>query len=255
MAGFDPIAAGFIPAGAAPGNTAPATGGTEPPPVAAANPPGFEDLIKAQVARQNAMNDRAQNYASDMFPLLKAKQELGIAPTGHGSEAAYNISSLMRTYTPEWAQKALSTFTPVMTPEQTDAYAQANKYLTMAQLGVQGAGRSDAGLSTAGQASPSVTIPNAAAKIVVDNMIGLRRMEHDQALQWQQSGLPIQALQGFVTGFQTKVDPRVYIWDQYTPEQRSKIASKMKPAQYRSFMQQVDAADRRGIYNTFGMDQ
>ncbi len=265
MADFDPLAAGGIPAGPLAGKVAPASGAPATPsgaaPVVLSNPPGFDDIVKANTAQHIAMSERAKNYANEMFPLFKAQQELKIAPTGKGSEAGYNAGALMSTVAPEWLHRAASFVTNlgggigggIMSPEQTKAYAEANKYLTMAQLGVAGAGRSDAGLSTAGAASPSVHIPNEAAKAVVQGMIGLRRMEQDHALQWQQSGLPIQALNGFVTQLQTKANPVVYVWDQLPSDQQHKVLDRMNAAQKRAFMKQVDEADKRGIYNMFGM--
>lgn len=265
MADFDPFAHGAISAGPSPGMTAPPSGAPTTPsgeaPVVLSNPPGFDDLIKQQTTQHTEMMKRAQNYANDMYPLFSAQKELKLAPTGKGSEGAYNASAVMSTIAPEWLQRAASFVTNlggaigggIMTPEETAAYARANKFLTQAQLGVSGATRSNEGGQTASAASPSVNIPKDAAQQVLQGMIGLRRMEHDHALQWQQSGLPLNALNGFVTRLQTTNDPRVYVWDQFTPQQQTKLLDRMTPGNRRAFVAKVDAADRRGIYNTFGM--
>ncbi len=264
MAAFDPIAAGGIPAGPGGGNTAPMpmAGGNEPVPTAAANPPGFEALVGEQVARQKAMNDRAGVYAADMFPLFKAKQELALAPTGAGQEKNYEAGAVLTSQAPEWLHRAATfatslggAFSGIMSREEAAHYAEANKYLTQVSQGVPGATRSNEGAQIAGAASPSVHIPKEAAQAVLQGMLGLRRMEHDQTIQWQQSGLPIQALNGFITRFQTTADPRVYVWDQLTGPQKTQMMSKMSSADQAAFAAKVIQAKSNGIYNTFGMGQ
>jgi hypothetical protein len=257
MAGFDPVAAGGVPfdPAAAAGVPVPAGG------FAGGNPPGFDAAITQQATQQQAMAARSQTYANDMYPLFKAQQQLAVAPTGAGSEAGYHMGSLMSTMAPEWAQRAASFLTNlggltgggIMTPEQVAAYAEANKYLTQASLGVAGATRSNEGGQTAAAASPSVLIPKPAAQAVLQGMIGLRRMEQDQTLQWQKSGQPVANLNKFVTQFQTSADPRVYVWDQLSAPQRQQIYGKMTPAQQQAFSARVTQADNDGIYNTFGM--
>lgn len=254
MADFDPVVAGATPfdpaaAGATPVGGAGIPGGG----LAAGNPPGFDAGITQQQTQQQAMALRSQTYANDMFPLFQAQKALNAAPTGKGSETAYDISSLLQTYAPGLGS-FLAHVSPLMSPDQVAAYAEAKKYLTQAQLGVAGATRSNEGGQTASAASPSVEIPPEAAKTVIQNMIGLRRMEHDMTLQWQNSGQPVANLNKFVTQFQTHADPRVYLWDQQTPAQRDQILSKMTPAQRGQFIAKVSAAENNGAYNTFGVD-
>jgi len=264
MADFDPIAAGGIPynptGGAAPQIAQPAT--AEGAPIAAGMPPGFDAKTKAAADQQLAMTTRAQTFATDMFPLLKAQEQLKIAPTGPGTEAGYEMSGLLQSRTPEWMQRAAafsSHLIPgvpnLMTPEETAAYSEANKYLTAAQLGVPGATRSNEGGATASAASPSVHIPKPAALAVLQNMIGLRRMEQDQAMQWQQSGKSLQELPDFVAKFQTNADPRVYVWDQLDAKQRSKIFDSLPPAKQAEFAARINQAKANGIYNTMGTGQ
>jgi hypothetical protein len=275
MADWDPNTAGGVPwnpatAGGAPvgqsaaspaspsGIARPAT--TDGAPVAAGMPPGFEATTAAAAAQQTAMTTRAQSYANDMFPLFKAQEALTAAPTGKVSEPGYQAGAILQTYAPEWLHRTIAfgstlggALGGIMTPEQTAAYAEANKYLTQVQLGVSGATRSNEGGQTASAASPSVDIPKPAAQAVLQNMIGLRRMEQDQTMQWQQSGLPVQALPGFVSKFQTNVDPRIYVWDQLPKAQQTKILDTMPAHQKPAFLRKLQAADQNGIFNTMGM--
>lgn len=267
MADFDPLAAGGVPVNAdgSPIANAPAT-----PPAGAVNipggglvtgnPPGFDQAIDFQAKQAQQMADRSHTFANDMYPLFKAQQELAIAPTGAGSEWGYHMGSLMSTQSPEWLHRAASYVTNmggligggIMTPEEVSAYAQANKFLTQGTISAPGGTRSNEGAQMAAAATPSVTIPKPAAQAVLQGMIGLRRMEQDQTTQWQNSGLPVSSLNKFVTDFQTKADPRVYVWDQLPKAQQSKIFEGMNPTQQAQFAAQVTGAKQRGIYNTQG---
>jgi len=272
MAAFDPVAAGgvaFDPTAAGgiavdpQGSGQPATsqGGNIPGGgFAAGNPPGFDASVAAQVAQQREMAERSKTYANDMYPLFKAQQELALAPTGKGSDALYDLSAKIMTQHPEWLQRAEhfvttlgGSFGGVMTPEETTHYAEANKFLTQASLGGARAMQRKEGGQTASAASPSVLIPKPAAQAVLQGMIGLRRMEHDQTLQWQNSGQQVGNINRFVTQFQTNADPRVYVWDQLTGPQRKKVLDSMDATQRSAFMNRVGKADNDGIYNNFGM--
>lgn len=268
MADFDPFAAGGVPVNAdgSPIANAPAT-----PPAGAVNipggglvtgnPPGFDQAIDFQTKQAQQMADRSHTFANDMYPLFKAQQQLALAPTGAGTEYGYHLGALMSAQAPEWLHRAASYVTNmggligggITTPEQTTAYAEANKYLTQASLGVAGATRSNEGGATAAAASPSVSIPKPAAQAVLTGMIGLRRMEQDQTTQWQNSGQPVSSLNKFVTDFQTNADPRVYVWDQLPKQAQTQIFESMKPAQQAEFAAKVTRAKAAGIYNNFGM--
>lgn len=257
---FDPAAAGWIPA-----NPAPATQSGQPAAddsFATGPTPGFAATVAAATDQQKAMTARAQGFATDMYPLLKAQQELAIAPTGPNSPSTYAVSAALRSASPEWLQNVLHYATPslvggqIMTPEQTDAYGLLKKLLTQGQLGVPGAARSNEGTETAGAAFPNVEMPPPAAKAALQGIIGLRRMEQDQTMQWQQSGLPAQALPTFISKFQTNADPRVYTWDQTPQAQQAKILNSLAPGPggpREQFIRKVQQADSNGIYNTFGM--
>lgn len=254
---FDPASVGATPVPPTGGGMGISGGG-----VAAGNPPGFDAAIGAQTKQQQDMAARSQTYANDMFPLFKAQQQLAVAPTGKGTEDKYDASAILQSRAPEWLHRAAAYVTNlgsgaylggIMTPEQTTAYSEANKYLTQGSLGVAGATRSNEGGQTASAASPSVNIPKPAALAVLQGMIGLRRQEHDMTLQWQNSGQPVANLNKFVTQFQTNADPRVYVWDQLTAPQRKQVIEKMTPAQQGEFAAKVNQAKTNGIYNTFGI--
>jgi len=211
-------------------------------------PVGTPEYMAATAGDARSANQRAATFASDMFPLTQAQQALANAPTGKGSQAAHDVSSYLNTFAPEWLNKALSFVSPVMTKDEVAAYDEAKKYLTQGQLGVSGATRSNEGLSTAGAASPSTQISKEAAQLVLKGMIGLRRMEQEGTLEFNNSGLPPADYGKFSANFATKADPRVYTFDQYTPQQRSDVLASIKDPQKRTqFMAQVERAEQNGI--------
>ena len=135
-----------------------------------------------------------------------------------------------------------------MTPEQVKAYDEANKYLTQGQLGAPGATRSNEGAAIAGAATPSVTVSKEAAQEVLRGMIALRRMEQAGTLAWQQSGAPPNQYGTFMSSYATKADPRVFMFDQLTPEQRQKLQTDLtKQGKWNQFAGQVYAAERSGV--------
>lgn len=209
--------------------------------------PGTPEFKIASASNANAANTRAATFQSDMFPLTQAQTALAAAPTGKGSEAAHNVSSYLNTFAPAFIQKALSFVSPVMTPDEVTAYDEAKKYLTQGTLGTPGATRSNEGLGTAGAASPSTTISKEAAQIVLRGMIGLRRMEQESTLEFNNSGLPPAAYNKFQTDFATRADPRVYMFDQLDPGSRTKMIQGMSATQRSKFWDQVHVATQNGI--------
>jgi hypothetical protein len=217
--------------------------------------PGTPEAATASALSAHAANQRAATFATDMFPLTQAQTALANAPTGKGSQAVHDVSSYINTFSPAWAQKALSfvTLGTAMTPDQVAAYDEAKKYLTQGQLGQTGASRSDAGLSTAGVASPSTTISKEAAQLVLRGMIGLRRMEQEGTLEFNNSGQPPANYDKFMAGFSTAADPRVYTFDQMTPAERQQTLAGLKtPAKIAAFQAAVKRSEDNGIFSAPG---
>jgi hypothetical protein len=219
--------------------------------------PGTPEAETASAMSAHGANVRAASFATDMFPLTQAQKALATAPTGKGSEAVHDVSSYINTFAPTALQKALSFISPAMTSDQVAAYDEAKKYLTQGQLGQSGANRSDAGLTTAGAASPSTTISKEAAQLVLRGMIGLRRMEQDGTVQFNASGQPPAAYDQFMTKFSTTADPRVYTFDQMTPAERNQTMTALAktPAKQAAFVAAVEQAEKNGIMSAPGPEQ
>lgn len=236
------------PAGMGSGRYSPAPSQAAPGPVVSGMAPGVPESMAAQVGPGQALADRVSHFQSDMYPLTAAQQALAKAPTGLGSEAAHNVSSYLNTFSPQWIQKGLAFVSPIMTPEETTAYDEAKKYLTQGQLGTPGATRSNEGLTTAGAANPSTQITKEAAQVVLKGMVALRRMEQDEGQTWLASGQPPSQLNQFRAAFQKQADPRVYMFDQMTPQQRQQTLAAIKqPAARAAFISSVQRAEQNGV--------
>lgn len=229
---------------------APAT--SPPGPIQGPTPGTAENSSASALSAHNA-NARASTFASDIFPLQQAQTALSNAPTGKGSQIAHDTSAYINTFAPEWVQKGLAFVSPVMTPDQQASYDEAKKYLTQGQLGVPGATRSNEGQSAAGAASPSTEISPKAAQLVLKGMIGLRRMEQDATVSFNNSGLPPADYDKFQTKFATSADPRAYMFDQMTPAERQQTLSSFKDSGKRqAFISQVQRAEKNGVLSAPG---
>jgi hypothetical protein len=231
----------YVPKGVAPSAT-PASGPIPGP------SPGTSENATASAMSAHVANQRAATFSSDLFPLQQAQTALANAPTGKGSQIAHDASAYIGTFAPAWVQKGLSFISPVMTADQQASYDEAKKYLTQGTLGAPGATRSNEGQAAAGAATPSVEISPQAAQLVIKGMIGLRRMEQDATLSFNKSGLPASGYDKFQTEFATKADPRAYMFDQMTPEQRNQTLSSFKDqAKRQAFISQVQRAEKNGV--------
>lgn len=215
--------------------------------------PGTPENSTASALAAHAANQRAGTFASDMYPLQQAQTALASAPTGKGSQAAHDASSYINTFAPSWVQKGLSFISPIMTPDQQAAYDEAKKYTTQIQLNAPGATRSNEGQSAAGAANPSVEISPQAAQLVIKGMIGLRRMEQDATVSFNNSGQPPANYDKFQTQFATQADPRAYMFDQMNPAQRQQtLASFKTPGARNAFVSQVERAEKNGVLSAPG---
>ena len=251
---------GAVPGGAAPGAPSPIGTGRLPPSLlnpanqptggsTAGAVPGTPAYLAASAGHADTANARAANFQSDMYPLMQAQTALANAPSGKGSDAAHDVSSYINTFAPPMLTQALhyATLGVTMSPEEVSAYDEAKKYLTQGTLGTAGATRSNEGLTTAGAASPSTTISKEAAQLVLRGMIGLRRMDQESTLEFNNSGLPPAAYNAFQTKFATNADPRVYMFDQMAPAQRAQLIQSMPKAAQTKFWDQVNTATQNGI--------
>jgi hypothetical protein len=214
---------------------------------------GAPEAVGAQVAPAQALADRVPHFQTDMYPLIQAQTALATAPTGKGSEAVHSASSYLNTFAPSIIQRGLAFISPLMTPSEVTAYDEAKKYLTQGTLGMPGSTRSNEGQAMAGAASPNTQISKEATQLVLKGMIGLRRMEQDEGQSWIASGQPPSQLNAFRADFQKQADPRVYLFDQMTPQERQQTLAGIKdPAKRNAFIAGVQRAEANGVLSAPG---
>jgi hypothetical protein len=211
--------------------------------------PGVRDYMLNQSPVAQNMANRVASFRSEMYPLLAAQDALAKAPTGKGSETLQSVSSYINTFAPELLQRALSHISPILSKDEVAAYDEARKYTTQIQLGAPGATRSNEGQAAAGAANPSVGISNEAAKVVLKGLISLRRMEQDEGQSWIKSKRPPAELNNFRAEFQNQTDPRMYLFDQMSPTERSQTLASFgdNTRKRMEFMAGVERAERNGV--------
>ena len=206
---------------------APAPAPNAAPPPAPSQPPaagvvtGLLTGPEVDAATQHASDARAKSlgYQRDIQPIEGAITALSGADTGRASETLNNIRANIQDITPSFLQRMLPT--SLTDPEARKAFEEANKYLTQMQLQAPGGARSDVGSATAGAATPSVHISNAAAREVALAVLAQRRLEQSGTLLFNQSGKPGAEFDRHMGAWNTQADPRAFIVDKMTPDERA----------------------------------
>lgn len=211
---------GFIPTGPALGEEAAATETSR-------------GSAQQLVSDQNAMN----GMGARMYQLQAGLHGLQNATTGKGSDALNSVKSYLQT-----------AGIPGVDASKIQSFDEANKYLTqyaMNQAGSMGEG-TDKKLSTALSANASTSISNLAAQDVVKANMGLERMRAAQVNAFNNSGMSPSQYQKFSSEWNSKVDPRVFIWDMMDNKAKTKVRDSMSDKQRSVFSQQYNTALQQG---------
>lgn len=257
MQGGNP-ATGAMPVGAAPAGSQPQAGGLgsgrlTQPAAAPAGAPGLQaaPALGAATGADKAAGLSADQWGADhqttngtaqrVYQLQQALSGLQNTTTGKGSENLNDIKSYL--LTSGIGQKL------GIDPNKVASYDEANKYLTqyaISQASSMGQGTNEKlGAALTGNASTSIS--NLAAQDVVKANIGLERMKQAQTAAFDAAGLPPEQYAKWSAQWNKAVDPRVFISDQLTPQQRQDMASKMSPQQLSNFRGQYNAAVQSGL--------
>jgi hypothetical protein len=249
--GPQPTPPGNPASGAASGASGGASGPTQPPRQAAsaappATPPGTPagppvgapETYAASIKNYTDAQANAATYQDRVQPLERALDALKTAKTGEGSEAIQSFASRLQTLSPDFLNRVLNP----RTPDEIAAYDEARKYLTKLQLAQPGAARSDVGTQTAGASSPSVHISPQAAQALTLAQLGFERMKQAQYLDFvathPNADTRGTAFNDYMARSTYQLDPRAFIADQQTPQQRIAILNSMKKgsAAYNNYM-------------------
>lgn len=188
-------------------------------------PPGAPEEFAASAQQYNAASAAANNFRQRIFPLEQAATALKSADTGPGSETVNHIKSFLLAQAPSSLQRYL----PGVDPNKIANYDEAVKYLANYAMNQPGAANSDMHLSLAQAANASTHISSQAAQQVVQNALGLERMQQAALAQFNNTHPPGSGQQysRWLSGsFIPQNDPRGFSWDtQSAAQQKSALAS------------------------------
>jgi len=213
--------------------------------------PGQAAEVEASVSHLSQARDVANTYQTRMQPLLSAQAALRDAKTGAGSGALNSVRQIVGSFTPAQLEGVRS-FIGLGTDQGDASYDEAKKYLTAYAANTPGANRSDAGGQTAASANASVNISPLAAQQVVRAAIGMERMRQAQLMEFNQSGQPGSAYDRYQSGAAAKADPRAFMADHQTPDERKAMLDKMTTTQQANYLASLRLGMKHGLVSLGG---
>jgi len=213
--------------------------------------PGQAAEADAAVGHASAARDAANTYQNRMQPLQAAQVALRDAKTGAGSEALNSVRQIVGSFTPAQLDGVRS-FIGLGTDQGDASYDEAKKYLTAYTANTPGANRSDAGGATAASANASVNISPLAAQQVVRAAMGMERMRQAQIMEFNQSGQPGSAYDRYQSGAAATADPRAFMADLQTPDERKAMLGKMTAPQKANYLASVRLGMKHGLVRLGG---
>jgi hypothetical protein len=192
-------------------------------------PPGADIPIKAANDAWAAANANANTYTQRSFPVTQALAlaKSGELTTGQGAQAINDIKS--------WLQTRASTFGWNVQTIANSKFQELDKYLQQNVNAQPMAAGSDARLASALTGNPSSHLNNLALTDVLKATQALQRMEQMAALDFRARGEPNGQFNRFMSDWQTSHDPRAFVFDQMSDEQRTKMVGGMKDGERAAF--------------------
>lgn len=195
-------------------------------PVVTGLPPTAPAEMDASTQQYNSASAAANTFRQRVFPLQQAATALQSADTGPGSETVNQIKSFLLAQSPDSLKKNL----PNVDPNKIASYDEAVKYLAQYASQQPGAAQSDMHLGLAQVANASTHISNQAARDVVQNALGLERMQHAATLSFNQQHPEPGAgalYNRWMQNFASQNDPRGFAWDDYDPTKQRSLLQNM----------------------------
>jgi hypothetical protein len=215
-----------------------------------ANPPGsvvtgpvpgvVEGANKAaSVSADKYSNDAARetNYQQNILPIQQAYtslKALGTTGQGPGTEELNQMNSFLVSM-------------GVMNPsDRLTNFDEANKYLSQMARS-SGFTGSDAQLSAAQQASPSMKTSNGAALAVLQKAAALTRLQNAQVRMFEQSGQGPQSYSKWATTWNSQQNPIAYSFDMMEPADRLKYVQSLSKDDQAKFKASLKTAMDLGL--------
>jgi hypothetical protein len=204
--------------------------------------PGVSDAVAANRAAYVEDQKNAYSILQNAIPLQNALpliNKLNHTDFGPGSQELMQLKAAL--------QFAGAVPQDSSAADSTAIRQEVNKYLHQYASGAVGAGRSDAGLSQALSANPNLDLTQDANLALIKSQLGRDFMT--AALPSTYSGDSGKYLD-YRSRYPQQNDPRAFIWDRYTPQERRQIVDEMggeKSPTYQKFKQSYINAVNSGI--------
>lgn len=188
----------------------------------------------------------SRNYGERMNPLRQAiplLEKLGKSGTGPGQETIQHIKAFAQTFG-----------IPTINQKTVTDYAEAKKYLSQNAAAVAPPGTNIPSVLNAFEANPNMGQPQQAAVDLSKMLYGLGRMRQASVLAFKEAkkaeGLPDNAYTDWASEWSKNQDPRAYMADLMSPEERTKLSKAIKPGseQAKKFKSSVDTAQRLKLF-------
>jgi hypothetical protein len=197
-------------------------------------PPGLVPSIEAaadvSTKQYAADNAAAGQFNQRLWPLVNAQHILETqgTTTGPGAAAARDVIGHLQTLA--------SVFTPADFQNIGQAkFEELNKYLVQAVNAQPFSQQSDARLASAITGNPSAHITTMANQDILKAMIGLERMKQAAITDFNNQGGQPMNYANFLRQWQTTHDPRAFVFDMMSQDERTKMANAMTPNERTNF--------------------
>lgn len=235
---------------------------TQPGGMITTNPPGYTEAATISGQQMSAARARGANYGADIFPmnqLLEKIRKLGPNDMGPGTPEFNKMKSFVKSNL-SWLPGAEKAYGD---PEKIATFQELEKYAT--QLAGSRANQfghgTDQSVSLSLTGSPNAHIDQLAGDNLTQAIIGLRKMEHAQLLQAEKLGISPGKFSSWASQWMTginpqtgrpdknyRVDPRAFMIDTMTPEQRQNVEKSFKTQEDRTrFNNSVHLAVEHGL--------
>lgn len=206
---------------------------------AAQPPPGSTDEFATSAKQYAADNLAGGSFTQRVFPLYQADSLLKNTTTGGGTETVNSVRNFLLAQAP-WLESVGLGRDKV----QAANYDELQKYLQQYVNGQPFASGSDQRLASALTGNPSTHINNLAAQNVVKAAIGLERMKQAGLEEFNATHPPGSGAQysRWLTNWSSNIDPRAFIVDKLSPDQRTAMFKSMTPQERTQFAKSYSIA-------------
>lgn len=218
-------------------------------------PPGGAEARAAQGQASGAQyaSDLADsNLSGQRVATLNELDRLLQTPegkTGPGTQVVNHWRNFLLGNLPELAQMVPGGLSEAQVQSATqDELKKYMSQLALAQSGAYGPSTNDK-LAAAASGNANVDMSNLANQAVTRMNLALERAKQARIASFQQSGLPAEEYSGFAARWNRQVDPRGFMLDRLSKDERSKmLGSITTDADKKALLRAKSAAESAGLY-------